>query len=174
MVYSPWSKREVSPNFNSKTGEALPTRIGVMHYTIHTYLHKFCEPFLFDSIVWHPWTIIVYGLKGKFGKIWKKIIAISPKLERLHPSKLVHMHCITTPTCTNFLSPFDSIPFLTPMDYKNWYSPWSKRKVSPNFNTKTREAIPTKLVHIHYTSAPTCMNFLSQFYLILLFDTHGL
>ena len=30
----------------------------------------------------------------------------SPKLERLHPSKLVCMHVISTPTCMNFLSRF--------------------------------------------------------------------
>ena len=28
-----------------------------------------------------------------------------------------------------------------------------------------------KLVYMHYTSTPTCMNFLSQFYQFLYFDT---
>ena len=33
---------------------------------------------------------------------------------------------------------------------------------------------PPKLVCMHLTSIPTCMNFLSQFQLIEFFDDHGL
>ena len=47
--------------------------------------------------------------------------AITPKLEKLHPPKLVSMRFTLTSTCMNFLSRFY---FLTPMDY----SPWSEGK----------------------------------------------
>ena len=40
--------------------------------------------------------------------------------------------------------------------------------------SETGEATPTKLVHMHLTSTPTCMNFLSRFYSIQFFDYHGL
>ena len=48
-------------------------------------------------------------------------VAITPKPERPHPSKLVCMHFRSTSTCFKFLS---QLYFLTPMDY----SPWSERK----------------------------------------------
>ena len=38
-------------------------------------------------------------------------VAISPKLERSCPPKLVHMHLTSIPTCMNFLSRFRSIKF---------------------------------------------------------------
>ena len=40
--------------------------------------------------------------------------AITPKLERSHPPKLVSMHITSTSTCMKFLSQFY---FLTPIDY---------------------------------------------------------
>ena len=33
---------------------------------------------------------------------------------------------------------------------------------------------PPKLVHMHISSTPTCMNFLSRFQSIKFFDPHGL
>ena len=44
----------------------------------------------------------IHGLKGKFGCFLK--VAISPKLEKLHPPKLVSMYVTSTPTCMIFLS----------------------------------------------------------------------
>ena len=38
-------------------------------------------------------------------------VAISPKLERSHPPKLVYVYVTSIPTCMNFLSPFQSINF---------------------------------------------------------------
>ena len=38
-------------------------------------------------------------------------VEISPKLERLHPPKLVCMHLTSTPTCMNFLGRFQLIKF---------------------------------------------------------------
>ena len=40
--------------------------------------------------------------------------------------------------------------------------------------SETKKATPPKLVYMHVTSIPTCMNFLSQFQLINFFDDHGL
>ena len=41
-------------------------------------------------------------------------------------------------------------------------------------SSKPKRSGQPKLVCTHYTSTPTCMNFLSQFYKFLYFDTHGL
>ena len=50
MDYSPWSKREIlhnlEANFNYKTGEAMPTKVGVHAFDINPYLHEFFEPIL--------------------------------------------------------------------------------------------------------------------------------
>ena len=40
--------------------------------------------------------------------------------------------------------------------------------------SETGEITPIKLMYMHVTSTHTCMNFLSQFYLIHFFDPHGL
>ena len=59
-------------------------------------------------------------------EIWSFFkVAISPKLERLRPPKLVCMHLTSTPTCMNFLSRFQLIKFFG--DH-GLYSPWSVRK----------------------------------------------
>ena len=47
MDYSPWSERKIwlfflSSNI-SKTGDAMPTKIGVHAFDINPYLHKFIE-----------------------------------------------------------------------------------------------------------------------------------
>ena len=39
--------------------------------------------------------------------------------------------------------------------------------------SETEETTPTKLVHMHLTSIPTCMNFLGRFRSIKFFDDHG-
>ena len=45
-------------------------------------------------------------------EIWPFLkVAISPKLEKLHPPKLAYMHVTLTPTCMNFLSRFQLIKF---------------------------------------------------------------
>ena len=60
------------------------------------------------------------------------------------------------------------------MDYsscpKREFWPFLRVAVSP----KPRRSHPPKLVYMHVTSTPTCMNFLSRFRLIDSFDDHGL
>ena len=58
------------------------------------------------------------------------------------------------------------------------YSPWSEREILPflkvAISPKLERTHPLKLVCMHVTSMPTCMNFLSRFQLIKFFDDHGL
>ena len=98
-------------------------------------------------------------------EIWPFLkVATSPKSEKPHPPKLVCMHLTSIPTCMNFLSRFRSIKFFD--DY-GLYSPWSEREIwlflRVAVSTKPERPYPPKLVYMHYTSIPTCMNFLSQF-----------
>ena len=79
----------------SETREATPIKIGV-HAFDNSYLHKFFEPILFDSIFSRS--------KGKFGQNWKLIL--SPKPERPHPPKLVYMHLTSAPICMKFFNRF--------------------------------------------------------------------
>ena len=52
MDYSPWSEGENWPflkgSHNSKTGETMPTKMGVHARDINPYLHKFFEPIPID------------------------------------------------------------------------------------------------------------------------------
>ena len=48
--------------------------------------------------------------------------------------------------------------------------PFLKVAISP----KPKRPHPPKLVCMHVTSIPTCINFLSRFRLIKFFDDHGL
>ena len=58
------------------------------------------------------------------------------------------------------LIPIDLI-FLMTMDY----SPWSEREIWPflkvPISLKPERSLPPKLVYMHVTSTPTCINFLS-------------
>ena len=58
------------------------------------------------------------------------------------------------------------------------YSPWSEREIWPfvkvAISPKPEKLSPIKLVCMHVTSIPTCMNFLSRFQTIEFFDDHGL
>ena len=106
-------------------------------------------------------------------KIWSNFkVAISPKLKKPRPQKLVCMHYTSTPTCINILSRFKSIQFF------HYHSPWLKGKIWSNFKVaispKPERARPPKLVNMHYTSTPTCTNFLSRFKSIQFFHYHGL
>ena len=88
-------------------------------------------------------------------------VVVSPKPERSHPPKLVHMHVTSILTYVNFLSRFRLINFLMTMDYSPWsemeFRPFLRVVVSP----KPERSRPSKLVHMHVTSILTCMNFLS-------------
>ena len=102
-------------------------------------------------------------------------VAISPKLERSRPPKLVCMYLTSIPTCMNFLSRFRSTEFF---DDHGLYSPWSEREKWPflevAISPRPKRSCPPKLVCMHLTSIPTCMNFLSRFRSIKFFDDHGL
>ena len=58
------------------------------------------------------------------------------------------------------------------------YSPWSEREIWPflkvAISPKPEWRHPSKLMCMHDTLTPTCMNFLSQFQMIKFFDDHGL
>ena len=58
------------------------------------------------------------------------------------------------------------------------YTPWSEREIRPFLKVavspKPKKSCPPKLVHMHVTSMPICMNFLSRFQSIKFFDDHGL
>ena len=58
------------------------------------------------------------------------------------------------------------------------YCPWSEREIWPflkvAISPKPERSCPQKLMCMHLTSVPTCMNFLSRFRSIKFFDDHGL
>ena len=58
------------------------------------------------------------------------------------------------------------------------YSPCPEREIWPflkvAISPKPRRPRPPKLVHMHLTSIPICMNFLSRFRSIKFYDDHGL
>ena len=58
------------------------------------------------------------------------------------------------------------------------YSPWVKGEIWPFLKVavspKAERLHPPKLVYMHGTSTPTCMNILTQFQSIKFFDDHGL
>ena len=64
----------------SKTGAAMPTKIGVHALDINPYLHEFIDLILFDSIFSLPWTIpwsereIWPNLKGSNISKTKKVV----------------------------------------------------------------------------------------------------
>ena len=74
----------------------------------------------------------------------------------------------------NFLGGFRSIKFF---DDHGLYSPWVKREIWPFLKVavspKSERPQPRKLVCMHVTSIPTCMNFLGGFRSIKFFDDHG-
>ena len=57
------------------------------------------------------------------------------------------------------------------------YSPWVEREIWPflkvAISPKPKRVHPPKLVYMHVTSIPICMNFLSRFQSIRFFDDHG-
>ena len=57
------------------------------------------------------------------------------------------------------------------------YSPWSEREIWPFLKVavspKPKRSHPPKLVYMHLTFIPTCMNFLRRFQSIEFFDDHG-
>ena len=140
-------------NSISKTIEVMPTKIDVHACYINAYLHEFFEPIPIDLTFWPPWTIV-----------WKGNIS---KIRAAMPTKLVHLTSI--PTCMNLLSRFYSIQFFHYHELyhgpKGKFGQIWKVVISP----KPKRLCPPKLVCMHLISTPTCINFLSRFYLIQFF-----
>ena len=72
----------------------------------------------------------------------------------------------TTPTKIDVLA-FDINPYLHEFFEPILYSPWVEREIwlflEVSISPKLEKPRPPKLVCMHLTSIPTCMNFLSQF-----------
>ena len=87
-------------------------------------------------------------------EIWPLLrVAISLKLERPCPPKVMYMHVTSTPTCMNFLSWFNQLKFLMTMDYSMVQREiWLFLKVatSPKLE-RPQSATPTKIMQC------TCM-----------------
>ena len=99
------------------------------------------------------------------GEIWQFFkVAVSPKLERSRPPKLVCMHVTSIYSSMNFLSRFRSIEFFDDHGLLD-YSPWSEGEIWQFFKVavspKLERSRPPKLVCMHVTSIYSCMNFLS-------------
>ena len=91
------------------------------------------------------------------------------------PTKIsVHACYINAYLHEFFWADSDRLNFLMTMDY----SPWSEREIWPFLRVavspKLKRSHPPKLVCMHVTSMPTCINLLGQFRLIEFFDDHGL
>ena len=103
-------------------------------------------------------------------EIWPFLkVAVSPKSEKPRPPKLVCMQVTSIPTCMIFLGGFRSIKFFEDHGSKGNLVVL-KVAVSP----KSEKPLPPKLVCMHVTSIPTCMNFLGRFRSIKFFEDHGL
>ena len=152
----------------SETRMAIPTKIGVHASDIKLYLHYF---FVADSdrlnflmtMDYSPWLE---------REIWPFLkVAISPKPEWPCPPKLVCMHLTSSYTCMIFLSRFLMIELF---DDHGLYSSWSEREIWPflkvAISPKPEKLHQPKLVCMHLTSIPTCINVLSQFRSIEFFD----
>ena len=96
MDNSPWSEGEFWSNLKSsnisKTGEAMPTKIGLHIFHVNLDMHEFFQLILFFDI---------HGPKGNlaFKKGHK-----SAKLEKPCVPNLISMHFMSISTCMNFFS----------------------------------------------------------------------
>ena len=90
------------------------------------------------------------------------------------PIKIGVQVCYINTYLHEFLSKFRSIKFF---DDHGLY-PWVEREIwlflKVAKSPKPKSPHPLKLVCMHVTSIPTCINFLSRFRLIKFFDDHGL
>ena len=140
----------------SETKEAMPTKIGVQVLHIHPYLYEFFWP---NSNWLNFLTPMDY--RGNLANFWSS--NISETKEAMFTKigvQVLHIH----PYLYEFFWPNSNwLNFLTPMNY----SPWSEREIWPNLEVaispKPERLRPSKLVYMHCTSTPTCINFLSQF-----------
>ena len=112
MDYSPWSEREFWPflrvAISPKPEKPRPPKLVHMNIssipTCMNFLSRFrLIKFFDDHGLYSPWSE---------REIWPFLrVAVSPKLERPRPPKLVYMNILSIPTCMNFLNRFRSITF---------------------------------------------------------------
>ena len=98
------------------------------------------------------------------GEIWPFLkVAISPKLDKPRPPKLVCMPLTSIPTCMNFLGRFRSIKLFD----DHGHSPWSEGEIWPflkvAISPKLRRSRPPKLVYMHLTINPYLHEFFGWF-----------
>ena len=79
-------------------------------------------------------------------EIWPFLrVAISPKLERSRPPKLVHMHNSSILICINFLSQFRSIKFFDDHGLESMVGKGNLALFESSNISKTGEVTPTKI-----------------------------
>ena len=155
LEYSPWSLKNVIDRNRLKKFMQVGIDVKCMHTDFGGRSRSF---FGFGDVAtfqkrpnfpFEAWTI-VHGSKGKFGRFLKY---------QYLRNRRGHTHqnwCAYWCACM-----LDRLNFLMTMDY----SPWVEREIWPFFRVaispKQEEPCPQKLVYMHVTSTPTCMNFLS-------------
>ena len=111
MDYSPWSEREIwlflKVVVSSKPEKPRPPKLVYMYVTstntCMNFLSRFRSINFLMTMDYSPWVE---------REIWLFLeVAVSPKLEKSHPPKLVYMHVASIHTCMNFLSQFRLIKF---------------------------------------------------------------
>ena len=89
------------------------------------------------------------------------------------PTKIGVHACDINSYSHNVLSRFRLIKFLMTMDY----SPWVEREIWPFLRVavspKLKGSHPSKSMYMKLTPIPTCMNFLSRFRSIKIFDEYS-
>ena len=140
-----------------------------MHLTsIPTCMNLLIWFYLIQFFHYHE---LYHGPKGKFSQVWK--VVISPKLKRLCSPKLVCMHLTQSLLAWIFWADSIRFNFFVTMDKSMvWKKIWPLLKVA--ISLKLKRSRPQKLVYVHLTSIPTCIDFLSRFYSIQFFVTMGL
>ena len=171
MDYSPWPKREIWPfmkvAISPKPERPCPPKLVCMHLT--------SIPTCIYFLSWFRLIKIFDVWKGNLAVFESMKVAISPKPEKPCPPKLVCMHLTSITTSINFLSWlwliifFDDHGLYIKVNIKEI---WLILKVA--ISLKPEKPCPPKLVCLHLTSIPTCLNFLSWFQSIKIFDDHGL
>ena len=176
MDYSPWVEREIWPFLKgsniSETGEVTPTKIGV-----HALWHQSLLAWIFwaDSD-WLNFLMTMDYSPWVEREIWPFLKGSNiSETGEVTPTKIgVHECWHQSLLAWIFWADSDRLNFLMTMDY----SPWVEREIWPflkvAISPKPERPRPPKLVYMHLTSIPTCMNFLGRFRSIKFFDDHGL
>ena len=159
MDNSPWSEGEIRPflkvAISPKLDKLRPPKLVCMHLTsIPTYMNFWADSnrlYFLMTMDYSPWS------EGEIRQFLN--VAISLKPDKLRPPKLVCMHLTSIPTYMNFWADSNRLNFLMTMDY----SPWSEGEFWSFLNVaispKQNKLHPPKLVCMHLTSIPTCINF---------------